>query len=91
MRKTSAKFASMPSPRLLNLSLTSHLSPCASLAYYNGLLILQHQASDAISCGLIATLFVQLSVLKIPISRSANSNILFRKLMIINWAFFVLS
>ena len=54
-------------------------------------LVLTNQAFDAIACGLIATLFVQLSVLNIPMSRSANSNILFRKLMIMNCAFFVLS
>ena len=46
---------------------------------------------DAIARGLIATLFVQLSVLNIPMSRSANSNMLFRKLMIMNCAFLVLS
>ena len=52
---------------------------------------LAYQAVDAIARGLIATLFVQLSVLNIPMSRSANSNMLFRKLMIMNCAFLVLS
>lgn len=50
-----------------------------------------NHAFDVINCGLMATLFVQLSVLNMPMSRSASSNILFRKLMIINCAFFVLS
>lgn len=52
---------------------------------------LAYQAVDAIARGLIATLFVQLSVLNMPMSRSANSNMLFRKLMIMNCAFLVLS
>lgn len=41
--------------------------------------------------GLMVMECVQLYVLKMPTSRSASSNILERREMIINWAFFVLS
>ena len=53
--------------------------------------ILYRPTGISIRVGFTTTLFVQLSVLYIPTRRSANSNILFRRLMIINCAFFVRS
>ena len=41
--------------------------------------------------GFMVTLLVQLSVLKMPTSLSANSNILLRRLIMMNCAFLVLS
>lgn len=41
--------------------------------------------------GLVATFLVVFWVLKIPINLSAISNMLFRRLMMMNWAFLVCS